>query len=282
MSIEIPEARPQNDTIFEKLAELSGAIEREVENSVLARQTDYKIEPTLNNLLKFLTGISTSGKMAAAQWAVVSTKKDEPRGLLVTYILELVLNKQSRVDADQFILAIMKHHKAMDSKINQKDPLHVQKKRKEKTRERIRTNAQWAEDVRERICSLVGTPMPYDIYTRVTLFSDLSDKEALAAFLACAAEQDTDWVAMAYGEIQNVRAKSAQEDTKKIYTEKVRLSDVFQKALTIHMKNNAKENSTEIPADGSPLRPREAPKVSGVDTAGRNSGNMPPIVSEDD
>lgn len=268
------------DPIFDVLEKTTSELEDVVRGAVMARSSSFELYEKLNEMKKFIVNLNVAGKIAVGQWMYTALVRDEPRGLIAYYVLDRSLNKNNKpIEAHEFVHFAARCHPAIDPKPDPKAGPSRRQSRERLIQKRIQDNIDMAKDLRYRAVSLIGNPMPSNLFTRSSLFENLSKRETLAAFIACISGHDIDWIAKAYTEAQNARALATMEQNKESYTSSLQLAEIYLQALKVHMRIAASKQKNQIPLR-DPLqsfgtRPEFTPSVTPLK---KNSDAPPPEV----
>ncbi len=233
--------------IFNKLEELTDTINETQLSALRTRRIEYSLRRALSVLNSFLIELNYAGKTAAAQWAVASIIRDDPTGLPVIFCLDRIRKAMTDITPEAFLRFARQYHEFADGPEDPRAGPKAKQYREDQKKNRIRAISQLARDVRANFVSLMGNPPPTDLFTRVSFFSGLSDKEVLAAFLGCISDQNMDWVAKALSEAQNARGKLSGEQDGTRYTRTLQLADIYLKAIQLHLKNQAQHHTARAP-----------------------------------
>jgi len=269
--------------IFDALEEKTSVLEPNMIRGLQLGQLDYAVNARFNGLLEMIFDLPMSGKIACAQWALAQITKDDPRGLIVYFCLHRIIRNNARkVDPYEYIVFARKAHPTADGKPDPRDTPDILKRREKARKERIQESIASARDLREALVNLIGKPLPTDLFTRITVFESLSGKEVLAVFIACVGHQETDWVAQAFSSAQNARAQLAMEDADKDrYARSLHLSEIYLKALQLHLQNEVRNVTKGTPSETPVLissggsKKKESKNSSPEPTRAKSANKLP-------
>lgn len=266
----------EESDIFETLVRTSSVVEDATRHSLMTRRTDYKLRQYLNRLYSFLTEINIAAKIACVQWALTALKKDDAKGLPVYFCLSELLRRGSRqgVTLEHYLILARDGHPLADGRDTQQDTQEIRQNREKARRKRIKENLESCRKTRDQYVDLMGNPLPSDLFMRTSLFNGMSDKEVLAAFLACVAGQDTNWMAEAMAHAQN--ARSEVMESKDQYNAALHLANIYIKALQLNLRSRTSTSLDEAPVKKPAFMSNKVARKTEGPSAVR-SANKPPV-----